>query len=202
MRKWLTRNRETIIPLLIVLIVLLIVAILIKHQFFTLSGLAVNKDALAALSSALSIIVLSVGGLFSYYRFFKGRTFYARAELTILITIIDTPEDFNIYAVTLIIKNIGTLSIWDPTPVIKIYEQGPGGTTSQIWDNWLESAIPDNEEEMLAVIDSGESASFFNQHRVRKDIWGVHYAAFIRSHSGDVWKQSVTIANKPDKVDE
>lgn len=198
MRKWLTRNRETIIPLLVVTVVSLIFTILIKHQILTATGLSANKDTLAALNSVLSIMVLTVGGLFSYYRFFRGRTFYARAELDIRVTIIDTPKDFNIYAVTLVIKNIGTLSIWEPVPVIKVYEQGPKGTHYEVWDKWGESLLPEGEAEMLAVIDSGEIASFINQHRVNKDIWAVSYSAFVKSHSGEVWKQSITVANKAD----
>jgi hypothetical protein len=196
MKKWLTRNREAIVPLLIVVVATLILVNLIKHGLLTVSGLASNKDALAALNSSVSIIVIAVGALFSYYRFFRGRTFYARAELNIQVTVIDTPEDFNIHVVTLIIKNIGTLSIWEPMPILKTYEQGPKGVTSQIWDNWRESSPSENETEMLAVIDSGEIAYFTHHHRVSKEVWAVTFSAYVRSHTNEMWKNSITVKNK------
>jgi hypothetical protein len=81
MKKWLTHHRDVVIPALVILATVLVLANLMKYKLLTASVLASNKDALAALSSAVSIIAISAGAVFSYYRFFRGRTFYSRAEL-------------------------------------------------------------------------------------------------------------------------
>jgi hypothetical protein len=196
MKKWLTRNREALIPLLVLAVATLILANLLKHGLLTPSVLAANKDALAALNSAVSIVVIVVGAIFSYYRFFRGRTFFSRAELKISVVVIETTKNFNLHAVTLEVKNIGTMSIWEPTPLVKLYEYGPAGPTSDTWGDWRDAVGSSDEADMLSVIDSGEVVSFINHHEVGKSIWAVTYVAFVTAKSREVWKVSTTVPNK------
>jgi hypothetical protein len=196
MKNWLTRHREAIMPLLVLAAVTLILANLLRHGLLTPSILAANKDALAALNSAVGVIVIVVGGIFSYYRFFRGRTFFSRAELKVSVVVIETTEDFNIHAVTVEVKNIGTLSIWEPTPYVRVDQYGPRGRKTDQWANWTEASGPGVETEMLTVIDSGETAAFICQHQVEKSIWSVTYVAFVKSREREIWKASTTVANK------
>src|ERR1700678_1114938 len=127
MKSWLTRHRDVTIPALVVVVAALVLANLMRYKLLTATALASNKDSLSALSSAVSVIPIIAGSVFSYYRFFRGRTFFCRAELKVNVTVIPTGTGVNLHAVALEVKNIGSLSIWDPIPVIRIDEYGPKG---------------------------------------------------------------------------
>lgn len=88
MRVWLTRNRELLFPAITVLIAFFLLANLVKHGILAPSALAANKDALSALNSTVNVIVIIFGAIFSYYRFFRGRTFFARADVDIGVTLL------------------------------------------------------------------------------------------------------------------
>jgi hypothetical protein len=195
--KWLTRYREIIVPLLVVVAVSFTLANLLKYGVLSSSQLAKNKDALSALNSAVNVVVIIIGAIFSYYRFFRGRTFFSRAELSLFASVLDTTKDFNIHFLTLEVKNIGALSIWDPLPVMDMYKHGPNGITHDVWENWREATTSIGEAGMLPVIDSGEIASFITYEEVDKSIWAVEYVAFVKSQGRTIWKRAITVPNIP-----
>jgi|GEM_PF-1939611 len=199
MKAWLTRNRETLIPVLLVGIGALAIANLVKHQFLTASALASNKDALAALNDCVNIVFVTLGAVFSYYRFFRGRTFFSRAEVTLDVSVLPATTETNLHALSLTIKNIGSLAIWDPTPEIQVYRHGATKFAREVWDAWREARSTHADPDALSAIESGETASFINEHLVPKTIWAITYIAFVRSQNNDIWKCSKTVSNAIDK---
>src|SRR5437016_5444752 len=107
--RWFTRHRDTIVPLLVVIVASLFLVNLIKHDILTASQLASNKDALAALQSAVQVVFIILGAVFSYYRFFRGRTFITRADVSIKVEVIQATDEFNVHALTVEFKNLGTV---------------------------------------------------------------------------------------------
>jgi len=194
MRSWLTRHRDVVIPALVVIVAVLILADLIKYRLLTASALAGNKDALAALSSAVNIIAVAVGAVFTYYRFFRGRTFFNRAELKINVTVISTRTGVNLHAVILEVKNIGSLSIWEPVPIIRVDEYGPNGINSRSIDSWSEARSPRSRGQTLPVVDAGETASFWMTEEVPQSSWVLIYTAWVHSQ-GETWKQVAVVEN-------
>ncbi len=71
MKKWLTQHRDIAVPAIVVLLATLILANLVRYRFLTASALAANKEALSALSSAVTIVALSVGSVFSVLSIFS-----------------------------------------------------------------------------------------------------------------------------------
>ena len=195
MKKWLTQHREVVIPGLVVVVAALVLADLVKYKLLTASALAANKDALAALNSAVTVIAVMFGPIFSYYRFFRGRTFYSRAELKISVTVIAAKPGFNMQAVVLEVKNIGTVSIWAPVPVIRVDEYGPDGVTTLSLDSWAEATSPKDEIGTLPAIDPGETAPFWVDIDVPENVWTVFYTAFVHSEQGEIWKQVACVKN-------
>ena len=193
--KWLLRNRETLFPALSAIILALLIAVLVRLDVLTASKLAANRDALSALSSSVSMILLTIGGVFSYYRFFRGRTFFARADISIEVTVIDTDSDELIHFVVVEIKNIGTLPIWNPVPVVDVTAIDADEERRERWDNWVEGSL-NRGAEVHTVVDSGEDASFFNTHRVPKSVCAVAYVAFVTAESGETWKKAVMVQNR------
>src|ERR1700730_5626004 len=196
--KWLTRNFETVVPFLLVVTTALVLATFIKNGWLTLSLLAANKDSLIALNNAATIVAIVVGGFFSYYRFFRGRIFFRRAEASLSVVVVGTSLTLNIPAVTLKVKNIGSLAIWDPVPVVQVYQFGPAGNAHETWDNWQEARSPLGDEGGLSLIDFGETVTFINNNEVDKSIWAVEYVAFVHAHGGEVWKCASMVANLPE----
>jgi hypothetical protein len=195
--RWFAKNREVIIPYLVVLVAGLLLANLIRHGILTASLLSSNKDALAALQSAVQIVFIIVGSIFSYYRFFRGRTFVSRADLSIRVDVIETTQESNLHYVTIEFKNLGTISIWNPTPTVSIYSFGPEGIAKDVWDKWREAASHNVDEPKYAVVDSGETVYFSTYQNVSKRFWAVEYAAFVSDSDGMTWKRSLMVANKP-----
>ena len=196
--KWLIRNRETVIPAFVAIALALLLTILVRLDILTTSKLAANKDALSALSSSVSMVVLLIGSVFSYYRFFRGRTFFARADININVTVIDTNADKTIHFVVVEIKNIGTLPIWNPIPIVDVTTLGATAHKSERWDRWTDGTI-NEERKLFTVVDSGECASFINKHEVPKDAWAVGYIAYVTAESGITWKKAIAVQNVPEK---
>jgi hypothetical protein len=98
-------------------------------------------------------------------------------------------------AVTLKLKNIGNLPIWDPVPSVEAYKEGANGSESEIWEEWIEAEISNQGGDGIAVVDPGESVSFINHVRIPTDVWAVSYIAFFRGSGGQVWKCSATTSN-------
>lgn len=194
MRAWLTRNRATVVPGLVLAGLVLTLAILLKHGILSRSTLEENKDSLSALNSAAGIIVIVLGGVFSYYRFFRGRTFVERAQPTLSVRVVPADGE-NIHAVTLTLENIGTLPIWNPLPTVHVRLEGPEGETRQTWDRWFEARTQDSSDEYLHVVDPAESVSFIHHIRVPEDVWVATYVAFVRSDSRQIWKCSFVAPN-------
>lgn len=195
MKDWITRNREILFPIFTVLVVALVVANSLKHGWLTTSILADNKDALDALNKVVTAIVVGVGAVFSYYRFFRGRTFFSRANLAMDVVVLPTTDEFNIHAVTLKVTNIGNLSIWEPVPEMKVRKYGPTGVEEEVWGAWGEAKASWEDQRMLSVVDSGETVTFIHHTQVDKETWAVTYMAFVRSRRKDIWKHSVTVSN-------
>jgi hypothetical protein len=194
--KWFTRYRDTIVPLLVVIIAALLLVNLIKHDILTASHLAANKDALAALQSAVQVVFIVLGSVFSYYRFFRGRTFVTRADVGIKVEVIEATKDFNLHSITIELKNLGTVCLWDPKPQMELHLLGPDGVTTISKREWREAASPHAPTALYAVVDSGETVSFGTYQEIPKTVWAVAYEAFVTDADGVTWKRSQMVANK------
>jgi hypothetical protein len=192
---WFQRNKPRIVLILLLVVMALATANVLKNRTATFKWFSDNKDALGAFSSLATIAAILVGGVLSYYRFFKGRTFSLRAELSLHVTVLDTTEDFKIHDIRLELKNIGSMSIWDPKPRIVLRKLGPKSEDTVFIDTWHEGMDVNDGVKRVAVVDSGETVSFFTTQEVRNSVWAVNYFANTSCSSGDLWKCTVTIPN-------
>jgi hypothetical protein len=195
-RKWFARYHETIVPLMVVVAGLLLLANLIKDGILSASELTQSKDALNALQSAVQVVFIVLGAVFSYYRFFRGRTFVSRGDLTISVTVIETTATHNLHWVSIEFKNLGTVSMWDPKPEVFVTIFGPDGVVSDSWSDWREAVTGRERRHGFSVIDSGETATFTNHKEVSKGVWAVEYQVFVTDSDGVRWKRATMIENK------
>jgi hypothetical protein len=200
--KLFARYRETIVPMLVVVVAALVLANFVKHGLLTASRLEQSKDALSALQSAVQVLFIMLGAVFSYYRFFRGRTFVSRGDITITATVIETTADHNLHWVSIEFKNLGTVSVWDPKPEVIVFLFGPNGIVKKPWTDWHEAGTGNERTVGLSMIDSGETATFTTYHEVPKTMWAVEYQVFVTDADGIRWKRATMIENKakPNKL--
>jgi hypothetical protein len=195
MRAWLERHRDEILGILLLSVTALALANVLKGRSISLAWLKDNKDAITAATGIATTLLVFLGGIFSYYRFFRGRTFAARAELKLSVSVHPTTEDFHLHSIVAEIKNLGSMPIWDPQPTIWFTIHGPEGSTRNVIDDWFDPPILSGQRSDLTVIESSETTSYFAQHKIPKAAWVVTYLMAIRSRSGDVWHVGTSISN-------
>ena len=184
--------------LLLIGAVLLIVSDLVKHGFFSTSRLNESKDALAAVQSIAQVLFIVLGAIFSYYRFFHGRTFVSRARVAIGIKVVDTSARVYLHYVTVELENLGTVTIWEPVPTLRARMIGPDGTREETVKEWRGATHHSGKGRGYAVVDSGETVSFTAYIEVAKSFWAVEYEAVVRDADDVEWTRGELVANKPD----
>lgn len=173
---------------------------LLKRGILTAHWLASHKDAISAASDLVQVTLVVVAAVFSYYRFFHGRTFSSRAEPGINVSVHSTTGDYFIHAILVAFKNVGTIPIWDPRPTVALQTIGPGGASEiAVADRWQEQSLSGDNEDRLPVVEAGETVSFVMHKQVPKTEWIVIYGATIVSQSGDVWATGKTVSNRVPK---
>ncbi|MCW3845653.1 hypothetical protein OF829_00255 [Sphingomonas sp. LB-2] len=166
----------------------------VRRGYLTLELFRANKDAIAAIGSVATMIFLLLGGVFSYYRFFRGRTFSVRAEMSISVDIIASPNGDLLHAISVIVKNIGSNPIWNPRATLTLESRSGDRVTTTRVSDWVEESVADDTDR-VAVIDAGETTTFFATRLIAKEVWAVTYVVQLASDSGDIWMTSRTLAN-------
>jgi hypothetical protein len=163
---------------------------LISEAFFSEHGKTVE-----GIGKIVTPIVLLIGAVASYFRFFKGRTFSARAELGITVSVIRASGEENLHAISIRLKNIGPVPLWDPTISLRIQAYGPTPSAPVEIKGWRLEHTDSTDGEEACVIDSQEYALYHADRLVATDIWAVRYEAAVRTAAGDTWFGMTTIAN-------
>lgn len=118
----------------------------------------------------------------------------AAGDLT--VTVIEATSSQHLHWVSVELTNLGTVSIWEPKPVMLVNLFGADGVSTKTWDRWGEAFGGGNSGLALSVIDSGETATFTTYHEVPKAIWATEYEVFITDSDGVKWKRSKMISNR------
>lgn len=192
---WLRRHKGALIFALSIIAIALLVANAWKHHVLSVEWLKDQKDALAALNSIVTLLVFLAASIFSYYRFFRGRTLSLRADLDIDVSVHETPNEYNLHAYTVTAKNVGTSTIWNPRPYVRVIIHGLKETERSI-EHWYEEEINSSENSNTPVIEADEKATFFGHQEIPKSAWAVTYLATVKADSEDSWFVSKTISNE------
>jgi hypothetical protein len=190
------RYRGQIILALLVVVSFLVAANLIKYAQVSKSTIIENKDLIDVVLKAVGSILLVIGAVASYYRFFRGRTFAARANLELEVSVFDTVHDFKLHVIDFQVTNIGNVPIWQPRPVITVHMYGPSDLKTYDIDNWWHPMWEKKNMSTTDLIDSQESAQFYASQHIPLDVWAVTYTAAIETRGRNVWRKSVTVSNR------
>lgn len=173
-------------------LVLLVIAVGIKDGRITKLTLAQDKDFLDSLSKVTSVVAIVAGGVLSYFRFFRGRTF---SEKLILIPTSGTVviPNGNLHWLEVEIKNLGSVAIWNHKIRILAQFHGDGESLHEVTEfaKWQDGG--GNTE---TVIDVGESAYEHSYLFVPTDIQAVSFKISVRSGKRAEWSRCLTVSNK------
>jgi hypothetical protein len=104
---WLRRHKGAVVFGLTLLVITLLFADAWKYGIVSADWLGKRKDALSSLSSIITMLILLAGSTFSYYRFFRGKTLSLRLELSVDVSIHETPHATLLHAITVTAENVG-----------------------------------------------------------------------------------------------
>ena len=193
MRRFLQRYRDILALTGIVAIGVLVVANSWKYGLVSAGLLSRNKDAISAATSIIGSLTLLIGAFLTYYRFFRGRTFSARAEIAINASIHQSGGDFYIHAVEVELHNVGASAIWFPELVLAI--RIDGGKQVRRISQWWEPGAELSDLPPMRLVEPGESASFLAHESIPIDANIVTYVAIVKSERRAVWQKVATVSN-------
>jgi hypothetical protein len=193
----LRRDREIVILVLTLAVCVLAALNLGKQGFLDVGYLARVKDAAATMNSIVSMTLLVIASFYAYYRFFRGRTFSERAEVTVQVTVHDTPEEINLHAINVGIKNLGTSPIWKPKVSVTVKTHGAAEYERKFKiEKWWNSTVENNEADSISIIDIAETSTCHNMIHIAKCVWAVTYFVTVISETGELWEGCLTVSNK------
>ena len=186
---------HVIVPLLSVAVIVLVLWNLFAHDVITWQTFKDNKDALSAVQSTTQILVLTLGAVFSYFRFFKGRTFVSRADIDVAVQVIRVSEETNVHVVNAELKNLGAVAIWDPQAELYVSSLLPDDAGKNVGWARTDHILSTTEN---AVVDSGERAAFTAYTQVLAGALAVRYHVVIVDTDGVSWRRTAIVQNKVD----
>ena len=180
-----------IIPWLLLILLVLLIAVLLKEGLISASILNSQKDTFDVVSKIITSIVMIVGGILSYIKFFKGRILRPKLNIIPRTGVIFLEKE-NLHWLDLEIQNKGSVAIWNY--VVEVYAtlHGDAPRSTKITE-FIE--IPKSRTKEEHLIDVGESSHEHAIIRVPKEIWAVTYQILISVPNGSMWDQYLTTSN-------
>jgi hypothetical protein len=168
----------------------------VKYGYINFKILKDNKDSIDAIGTIITSTILVIGAIASYYRFFRGRTFSVKADLSIDVTIHESGNESYIHSIKIELANLGAFPIWNVEVAIEAYNHIDNGKLSLInVELWKPEHKSINENETVDVIYSGEKSQYIAFNKVSKNIKVVTYFARVKSKKNAIWSKVITVSN-------
>jgi hypothetical protein len=169
----------------------LVIAVLIKDGVLTKNRIVDNKELFDAISKIATILVLFIGGILSYVRFFKGRTLGPKLILKLQSGVVSVDKGL-LHWIEIEIQNTGSVSIWNYD--VKIYATYHGTFASS--DEITEFVyVPHDLEVQEHVVDVGESAFEHAFLVVLPHVNAVTFQVVLIDQNRTMWTRCLTVKN-------
>lgn len=83
-----------------------------------------NREVIEVVNTFIAIILLVLAAIFSYYRFFRGRTFSLQADISLTVTLHSTAQSNILHVIDVEFVNNGAFPIIEPTAKLLAYRHG------------------------------------------------------------------------------
>lgn len=187
--------RYIIVTFLLLIVILLIIYLLIQYKIISILWFQSHQYLFDISLTMLQILVILLGAILTYYRFFKGRTFSEKLIIKINIRVIKAKEKNNLHFLDINLYNSGSVLITNP--IISIFIKKYKSKTEENESIALPFKYEDEACEKIRqfVIQPQESDSYSYLYKVSSDIWAVTYSIIVNS-KGKIWKRNITIPNE------
>jgi hypothetical protein len=176
------KARVWVNPVLGVVLLVLILAYLGKTGVIRPQWISANKNLLDAFTDIVNMLAVVFAAVFSYFRFFRGRVLTERVELALDITSITRPGGGAVQLVTLSIRNVGAVPLWQPIVIgTTTARYADGSTITRKVTDWDDGLIQHRSlgKHRQEVIDSGEAASYSAEVLLESSIWALTYVVSV-----------------------
>lgn len=191
---WLHRNRFEIFTILLFIILALLGVLIIKNHDLNKVEYEEYKRLTDIVSNVLSILLISIGAILSYFKFFKGRILQENIELVGFAKVVETDEKHNSVFCNIKVKNIGNIALVNPKSYMKVEFL----TDESIKE---EKEIDLNEEysnqsNSWVIIEPRAHYNVHSFHKVDKSVWAFRYTFHLTSDRKNTWLRVITVFNK------
>lgn len=190
MRPWLESKGYK--PWLLLLLFALVIAVLFKRNTLSFTILEDHHNVLNGVYTITLIVVLIVGSIVSYLRFFKGRLWKPKLVISPTAGVVQLKDD-NFHWIDIGLENKGSVAIWNYTVDLTAdyhTKDTPGCQKPEFHS--MARSIREGE----LVIDIGETAFEHATIRVPKSVEVVTYKIVMTSSDGAKWDRCITISNR------
>jgi hypothetical protein len=173
-------------------IILLIVGLLCLLLILAKDTIQINKDFIDTLSKIITAGILIIGGVFSYLKFFKGRTLSPKLVISPKSGIVRDRKGY-LHWIEVQIENKGSVAIWS-------YET----SIYAIFDGNIHSRVPISNFVPLPtkakvkderLVDVGESVFEHAFLVVPRNVYSITFQIEVKDKKNNVWVRSLTVEN-------
>jgi hypothetical protein len=167
-------------------------------------GISGSKDGIGAVSTYVTMTLVVLGAVASYFRFFYGRTLVERAKLKLEVDVFPDDSEHNLHSARLVVENAGTQRLrfhWIRLKSFSSFSVPTVCTAGEpVGEPPFDEVGPIDIEHLYECdgkhfIDSGETMDFLFPVRVPKTVpFVIHQARFVSSLD---WKTEVLVKNEP-----
>lgn len=184
---------------LLAIIIVLLLLLLNKQHLVSISSLVKNKDFFDVISKVVGSSAIIVGGILSYYKFFKGRTFSESLKLFVNVKVFSATESQNLHFIDIQLENTGNVTIWEPHIFVDIVYYSDLRKEENI-DLIERNSEKDEKGFYKPLIEVTETISNHLNHLVNVSDWLIVYRVKIISKKGNIWERLVSIPNQKDYI--
>jgi fumarate reductase subunit D len=193
--RW-ARLYSPLVVALSVAVVVLVVAVAFRLGFISAPSLVQNKDLVDVGTKLLGTVIITLGAIASYFRFFKGRTLSPRLKIhaTVEVFPIDSSRNFHVLSVE--VANVGSVAIWGLEPRVEIRYHGDEERMEEDLGDWWTPLDHRDSTARLRMLDTEESSQFVVHREVPRNVWAVTYFTRVSLSSGHSWHRIITASNR------
>jgi hypothetical protein len=188
-------RRTTMIAVFSIVALVLLAANALKYGWMPESFFVSHEKTIDGGTKLFGGLVLVLGAIASYFRFFRGRTFAARGDIVITVKVMEGPPGMVLHVIDIVFHNLGTVPIWSPLSELRIQPFGSPPVEPEHVTEWSLRRERDGVSR-TAVVDPQENGLFHATREFPMSVWAVHYEVVIVSEAGDAWHSMTTVSNR------
>jgi len=179
-----------VVPVMAFIAVLLLLCAPFKAGLISFADIVNKKDFIDAFSKIITSLVLIIGGVLSYIKFFKGRVLKPKIDIHLKTGAFATKEKI-LHWLEIAIENKGSVAVWNYTLELFAIPYPNRESPTNISDSVIASDVEDQEH----LVDVGETAFEHAVIELKKETFAYTFEIILTDDRGTKWRRCVTVKN-------